>query len=43
MADIKDTAQQQPKFEWDYDVPDTPFWRDLPFTSGRNFLTILPN
>jgi hypothetical protein len=39
MADIKDTAQQQPKFEWDYDVPDTPFWRDLPFTSGRNFLT----
>ncbi|KAJ7361145.1 hypothetical protein DFH08DRAFT_366501 [Mycena albidolilacea] len=39
MADTKDTAQQQPKFDWDYDVPDTPFWRDLPFTAGRNFLT----
>ncbi|KAJ7242572.1 hypothetical protein B0H12DRAFT_847512 [Mycena haematopus] len=39
MADTKDAAQQQPKFDWDYDVPETPFWRDLPFTAGRNFLT----
>jgi len=41
MADSKDAAQekpQQPKFDWDYDVPDTRFWRDLPFTAGRNFL-----
>ncbi|KAJ6520401.1 hypothetical protein C8R45DRAFT_887674 [Mycena sanguinolenta] len=37
MADTKDSAP--PKFDWDYDVPDTPFWRDLPFTAGRNFLT----
>ncbi|KAK7063718.1 hypothetical protein R3P38DRAFT_2819952 [Favolaschia claudopus] len=32
-------AKPQPKFSWDYDVPDTPFWRDLPFVAGRNFLT----
>ncbi|KAF8204469.1 hypothetical protein K438DRAFT_1819961 [Mycena galopus ATCC 62051] len=37
---MADTAtQKQPKFDWDYDVPDTPFWHDLPFTAGRNFLT----
>jgi len=42
MVDTKDAAQEKPqqqKFDWDYDVPDTPFWRDLPFVAGRNFLT----
>lgn len=28
-----------PKFEWDFDVPDTPFWKGLEFTVARNFLT----
>ncbi|KAH6653027.1 hypothetical protein BKA67DRAFT_568389 [Truncatella angustata] len=28
-----------PKFEWDFDVPDTPFWQQLEFTVVRNFLT----
>lgn len=27
-----------PKFAWDHDVPETPFWSDLKFTTGRNFL-----
>ncbi|KAK5994533.1 hypothetical protein PT974_05011 [Cladobotryum mycophilum] len=30
---------QAPKFEWDFDVPDTPFWKDMEFTVARNFLT----
>ena len=29
----------QPKYSWDYDVPDDPFWKDLPFTTARNFLS----
>lgn len=33
------TKKEYPKFNWDYDVPDTPFWKDLPFTTARNFLT----
>lgn len=40
MAQPQTTAMmQQPKFSWDYDVPDIPFWTDLPFTTARNFLT----
>ncbi|KAI3397225.1 hypothetical protein diail_11104 [Diaporthe ilicicola] len=27
-----------PKFSWDYDVPEIPFWSDLKYTTGRNFL-----
>lgn len=34
-----DSQKQYPKFKWDYDVPDIPFWTDLPFTTARNFLT----
>ncbi|KAK2599609.1 hypothetical protein N8I77_011348 [Diaporthe amygdali] len=30
---------KEPKFEWDFDVPDTPFWKDLDFRVARNFLT----
>ncbi|KAK0730264.1 hypothetical protein B0H67DRAFT_561167 [Lasiosphaeris hirsuta] len=36
-ASIPSTSQE-PKFSWDYDIPQTPFWDDLPFTTGRNFL-----
>lgn len=28
-----------PKFEWDFEVPDVPFWKGLEFTVARNFLT----
>jgi hypothetical protein len=28
-----------PKYEWDFDVPDDPSWKDLEFTMARNFLT----
>ncbi|KAK2603900.1 hypothetical protein QQS21_003935 [Conoideocrella luteorostrata] len=39
-ADVKPPAtSQEPKFEWDFDVPDTPFWKDMEFTVARNFLT----
>lgn len=34
---VKKTVET--KFPWDYDIPDTPFWSDLEFTVGRNFLT----
>ncbi|POS77480.1 hypothetical protein DHEL01_v204114 [Diaporthe helianthi] len=27
-----------PKFSWDYDVPEIPFWSNLKYTTGRNFL-----
>ncbi|KAH8682057.1 hypothetical protein BX600DRAFT_447697 [Xylariales sp. PMI_506] len=27
------------QFSWEYPVPDSPFWNDLPFVVGRNFLT----
>lgn len=30
---------KQPMFEWDFDVPDTPFWKGLDFRVARNFLT----
>lgn len=30
--------KEAPKFGWDHDVPETPFWSDLKFTTGRNFL-----
>jgi hypothetical protein len=30
---------KEPKFEWDFDVPDTPFWKDIDFRVTRNFLT----
>ncbi|KAI3399352.1 hypothetical protein diail_7079, partial [Diaporthe ilicicola] len=30
---------QEPKFEWDFDVPDTPFWKGIDFRVARNFLT----
>ncbi|KAK3362526.1 hypothetical protein B0T25DRAFT_626938 [Lasiosphaeria hispida] len=32
------STSQEPKYSWDYDIPQTPFWADLPFTTGRNFL-----
>ncbi|KAI0123624.1 hypothetical protein BJ170DRAFT_639816 [Xylariales sp. AK1849] len=38
-ADKKLATAQAPKFEWDFDVPDTPFWKDMEFTVARNFLT----
>jgi len=41
-AENKQQQQQQqqlvPRFEWDFDVPDTPFWKDLDFRVARNFL-----
>lgn len=27
------------QFEWDFDVPNTPFWKDLDFSVARNFIT----
>ena len=27
------------KFEWDFDVPDMPFWKGMELTFLRNFLT----
>lgn len=36
----KDTQDPRSrKFQWDYDIPQTPFWSDLDFTVGRNFLS----
>jgi tetratricopeptide (TPR) repeat protein len=35
---MSQTTKQYPKFSWDHDVPNTPFWKDLPFTTARNFL-----
>ncbi|KAJ3018688.1 hypothetical protein HKX48_002731 [Thoreauomyces humboldtii] len=31
------------KFSWDCDVPQTPFWSDLDFKTGRNFLNCYSN
>ncbi|CAN8100026.1 unnamed protein product [Discula destructiva] len=39
MASAKEQRDQTAKFEWDYDVPDTPFWKDIDFRVARNFLT----
>lgn len=41
MARPPESAQQQsiPKFEWDFDVPDTPFWKDFDMRVARNFIT----
>ena len=36
-AEKKPATAQAPKFEWDFDVPDTPFWKDMEFTVARNF------
>lgn len=33
--------QGEPRFEWDFDVPDTPFWKGIDFRVARNFLTCL--
>lgn len=30
-----------PKFSWDHDIPEIPFWSDLKYTTGRNFLQCL--
>lgn len=38
-SNISAPKSAETKFSWDYDVPDTPFWSDLDFTVGRNFLT----
>jgi len=27
-----------PKYEWDFDVPNTPFWKDMEFKVAKNFL-----
>lgn len=35
----KPSTVPAPKFEWDFDVPDTPFWKGLEFTVARNFIT----
>lgn len=32
-------ATGAPRFEWDFEVPDDPFWKGLEFTVARNFLT----
>ncbi|KAM7195061.1 hypothetical protein V8F33_006930 [Rhypophila sp. PSN 637] len=36
-----ESKQQQavPKFEWDFDVPDTPFWKGIDMRIARNFIT----
>lgn len=41
MASASETNNKpkDPKFEWDFDVPDTPFWQDIDFRVARNFLT----
>lgn len=39
MASDREHQDQTPKFEWDYDVPNTPFWKDMDFRVARNFLT----
>ncbi|KAF2804989.1 uncharacterized protein BDZ99DRAFT_146613 [Mytilinidion resinicola] len=31
------TANLAPKFLWDHDVPNTPFWSDIEYTTARNF------
>ncbi|CAN8100539.1 unnamed protein product [Discula destructiva] len=37
-ANLK-SSQQGPKFAWDHDVPDTPFWRDVDFRISATFLS----
>jgi hypothetical protein len=37
-SDGKPSSDGRAKFPWEYAVPDTPFWNDLPFTVARNFL-----
>ncbi len=34
----KPSSDGRAKFPWEYAVPETPFWNDLPFTVARNFL-----
>ncbi len=38
-SDGKPSSDGRVKFPWEYAVPDTPFWNDLPFTVARNFLS----
>ena len=37
-SDGKPSSDGRAKFSWEYTVPGTPFWNDLPFTVARNFL-----
>ncbi|OIW22850.1 hypothetical protein CONLIGDRAFT_687260 [Coniochaeta ligniaria NRRL 30616] len=41
MASPTESKQQRavPRFEWDFDVPDTPFWKDVDMRVARNFIT----
>ena len=34
---MAEASRQLPKFPWDYDVPDTPFWNTLDHNIGRAF------
>lgn len=36
---MSDDARKSPKFPWDYDVPSSPFWENLEYTTARNFLS----
>lgn len=38
LLGMSDDARKQPKFPWDYDVPNNTFWNDLEYVVGRNFL-----
>ena len=35
---MAEEARKSPKFSWDYDVPNTPFWNSLDYRLSRNFL-----
>ncbi|KUI58285.1 hypothetical protein VP1G_05622 [Cytospora mali] len=35
----KTSTVREHKFEWDFDIPDTPFWKDIELTVARNFIT----
>ncbi|KUI73819.1 hypothetical protein VM1G_09648 [Cytospora mali] len=35
----KPSTVPEHKFEWDFDIPDTPFWKDMELTVARNFIT----
>lgn len=34
-----DEARQEPRFSWDYNVPNTAFWNSLDYRTGRGFLS----
>ncbi|KAE8452039.1 hypothetical protein EG329_002204 [Mollisiaceae sp. DMI_Dod_QoI] len=35
---MSDDARKEPKFPWDYEVPNDAFWNSLEYTLARNFL-----